>query len=118
MRNTSGGCIGCMMSQIRAQHRDVNVKFARCVAANAATTRRQGKMQSPRPCREASQRGGAGCALASDDGGGARPRTFRSSEASAWPPARAAGWKASPKGRRRHIKGCFSGHEPAGRGLG
>eukprot|EP00966_Prymnesium_polylepis_P254843 5888228-Prymnesium_polylepis.1 len=33
MRNTSGGCI---MSQIHAQHRDINVKFARCVAANAA----------------------------------------------------------------------------------
>eukprot|EP00966_Prymnesium_polylepis_P202780 4698021-Prymnesium_polylepis.1 len=34
----------------------------------------------------------------------------------AWPPARAAGWKASPKGRRRNEKGCFSGHEPAARG--
>ena len=71
-------------------------------------TRRQGKTQSPRPCREASQRVCAGCAPGA--GGGARPRTFRSSEAPAWPPARAAGWKASPKGRRRHEKGCFSGH--------
>eukprot|EP00966_Prymnesium_polylepis_P113575 2626090-Prymnesium_polylepis.2 len=36
MRNTSGGC---MISQIRAHHRDINVKFARCVVANAAAGR-------------------------------------------------------------------------------
>eukprot|EP00966_Prymnesium_polylepis_P035942 833938-Prymnesium_polylepis.1 len=33
LRNTSSGC---MMSQPSAQYRDMNVKSARCVAANAA----------------------------------------------------------------------------------
>eukprot|EP00966_Prymnesium_polylepis_P272741 6301344-Prymnesium_polylepis.1 len=33
MRNTSSGC---MISELRAQHRKRNVRFARCVAVNAA----------------------------------------------------------------------------------
>ena len=76
------------------------------MAANAVA----GKTQSPRPCREASQRVCAGCAPGA--GGGARPRTFRSSEALAWPPARAAGWKASPKGGDAMKKAVFQATSP------
>eukprot|EP00966_Prymnesium_polylepis_P021350 490982-Prymnesium_polylepis.1 len=53
MRNTSSGC---MMSELRAYNRNIKVRFARCAAANAVAGQNAVLTQSPRPCREASQR--------------------------------------------------------------
>eukprot|EP00966_Prymnesium_polylepis_P055903 1293101-Prymnesium_polylepis.1 len=55
-------------------------------------------MQPPPPCREASQRVCAGCAPGAGAWGrGSATHLPKLPEAPAWPPARAAGWKASPK---------------------